>query len=400
MKRIILLALCLTLFGGTDTAAQEKLMDFWSTRVVPTLSKINSISFDVKTYDLPNIMHVELSDGMIYASDSNSTYIEIGDTIYFFDHTCGDVLYGYSRPDTNDGVRIYNDMAFYLKHNALHSMHEEMPFYFENGDAGSFDYPFVACDARGDTFVFLTDTVLSAYIIDRKTGEYIPIYDTITINVDKETALVTQVNINSSKKNHNVILKVQNIDTGTVLDIPRRLDECKRRYERYDMWNINEQLPFSMVSYMDKQRDFKETLFGFPIVNLEHDTVTLNEIDGWVLLCFWSYGCKPCYMELRKFQKEKEKDGKYTLEQAGIKTMFVNDYSNITEAFKKVADRFDAHEILYSAKGIGKHINVPTTPMAFLVTPDKKVIELKEDLLESYDEIFQIVNSSSHNKKH
>ena len=38
--------------------------------------------------------------------------------------------------------------------------------------------------------------------------------------------------------------------------------------------------------------------------------------------------------------------------------------------------------------------------MAFLVTPDKKVIELKEDLLESYDEIFQIVNSNSHNSKH
>lgn len=123
-----------------------------------------------------------------------------------------------------------------------------------------------------------------------------------------------------------------------------------------------------------------EKLLHYPLVNSRGDTTSLNDFDGWVLLDFWIFGCRPCTEFHKRIQQEREKTGKILFKDMGIDILSIYILGGNTQTFRDYVSAYNIADISYAARDISLVINTPSFPRFFLVSPDKQIVYTTGDL--------------------
>ena len=154
-----------------------------------------------------------------------------------------------------------------------------------------------------------------------------------------------------------------------------------KEYEKYSKYDIVNSEPYYSFDTI-----VTDKLLDFPLVDLNNDTTTLREQEGWVLLNFCTITCDYSMRQLDRYAKEKDSLGYRILEKEGIKIMAIEHKSNNMEYIEKYAKRHHSEDITYSAKGIFNAIDVNWWECYYLISPDKKVV-YRAEKMGDYSEI-------------
>lgn len=154
-----------------------------------------------------------------------------------------------------------------------------------------------------------------------------------------------------------------------------------KEYEKYSKYDIVNSEPYYSFDTI-----VTDKLLDFPLVDLNNDTTTLREQEGWVLLNFCTITSDYSMRQLDRYAKEKDSLGYRILEKEGIKIMAIEHKSNNMEYIEKYAKRHHSEDITYSAKGIFNAIDVNWWECYYLISPDKKAV-YRTEKLGDYSEI-------------
>ena len=154
-----------------------------------------------------------------------------------------------------------------------------------------------------------------------------------------------------------------------------------KEYEKFSKYDIVNSEPYYSFDTI-----VTDKLLDFPLVDLNNDTTTLREQEGWVLLNFCTITSDYSMRQLDRYAKEKDSLGYRILEKEGIKIMAIEHKSNNMEYIEKYAKRHHSEDITYSAKGIFNAIDVNWWECYYLISPDKKVV-YRAEKLGDYSEI-------------
>ena len=130
-----------------------------------------------------------------------------------------------------------------------------------------------------------------------------------------------------------------------------------------------------------------DDILEHPFVDVNGDTTTLGQQEGWVLIETWYDGCRPCKQWIVDYEKEKKEKGTTSLEQAGIKVLCVNPYVSYIDYLRKTADEYGIGRIVYAGKGLKEKLGFMYSPTYYLVSPDKHIVFTSEKYVE-YNSIF------------
>ena len=120
-----------------------------------------------------------------------------------------------------------------------------------------------------------------------------------------------------------------------------------------------------------------DDILEHPFVDVNGDTTTLGQQEGWVLIETWYDGCRPCKQWIVDYEKEKKEKGTTSLEQAGIKVLCVNPYVSYIDYLRKTADEYGIGRIVYAGKGLKEKLGFMYSPTYYLVSPAYCVYERK-----------------------
>jgi hypothetical protein len=154
-----------------------------------------------------------------------------------------------------------------------------------------------------------------------------------------------------------------------------------KEYEKYSKYDIVNSEPYYSFDTI-----VTDKLLDFPLVDLNNDTTTLREQEGWVLLNFCTITSDYSMRQLDRYAKEKDSLGYRILEKEGIKIMAIEHKSNNMEYIEKYAKRHHSEDITYSAKGIFNAIDVNWWECYYLISPDKKAV-YRAEKVGDYSEI-------------
>ena len=125
-----------------------------------------------------------------------------------------------------------------------------------------------------------------------------------------------------------------------------------------------------------------DDILEHPFVDVNGDTTTLGQQEGWVLIETWYDGCRPCKQWIVDYEKEKKEKGTTSLEQAGIKVLCVNPYVSYIDYLRKTADEYGIGRIVYAGKGLKEKLGFMYSPTYYLVSPDKHIVFTSEKYVE------------------
>jgi hypothetical protein len=154
-----------------------------------------------------------------------------------------------------------------------------------------------------------------------------------------------------------------------------------KEYEKYSKYDIVNSEPYYSFDTI-----VTDKLLDFPLVDLNNDTTTLREQEGWVLLNFCTITSDYSMRQLDRYAKEKDSLGYRILEKEGIKIMAIEHKSNNMEYIEKYAKKHHSEDNTYSAKGIFNAIDVNWWECYYLISPDKKAV-YRTEKLGDYSEI-------------
>ncbi|MDO4803118.1 MAG: hypothetical protein Q4A15_13205, partial [Prevotellaceae bacterium] len=125
-----------------------------------------------------------------------------------------------------------------------------------------------------------------------------------------------------------------------------------------------------------------DSILSFSFISLHGDSVKLNQVNDWILLDYWRFGCSACFHEFEKYNKVDDSSGRCLLDKESIRMVAANIYSDNLELIGEMASKYNYEDIFYGAKGIAlllKPFN-KVTPSYFLISPDKQIVWRSNDL--------------------
>lgn len=154
------------------------------------------------------------------------------------------------------------------------------------------------------------------------------------------------------------------------------------KFSRHNQDNI------PMSRRLSKNEIINDSILNFPLVSLDYDTTYLNEKSSWMLLNLWVHNCAPCIENLQKYKREIDSLGYRILENNGIEILAINYQTDNMKLINNMADKTNSTDIMYSAKGLGNSIRIPSLGYYYLISPDKKVV-FKDYKLGDYSELLK-----------
>lgn len=226
------------------------------------------------------------------------------------------------------------------------------------------------------------------YLSNRK-GEMEPLQYECHTWIDPKNYCIDSVvsfnvtdNFFKTKKKY-TILNICYDDKSTYYDSLFNFENVQyNSYSRHD----DNFVPFSMTS--SRNTTINDTILDFPLRDLSGNISTIREKKGWVLLDFWCFECPSCINSIREMGHEKDSLGRRLLEFEDIEIVSINYKSDNMELMSKVAKKTNSTDIISSAKGIGKYINIPTLGYFYLLSPNKEIVH-QTDHLGDYREIIK-----------
>ena len=259
---------------------------------------------------------------------------------------------------------------------------------------------FFLISSRKDTIIDSRNYIIykgyhDGYIYDDSTEHFDNYVRTDIYNIiNSETKLLEYAystkNIDSCK--YEIYTYIRNICFDKSVGCYEALFDDKL-YPSYSFHN-EKNPPYSRISSDDI---INEELFNYPLISLQNDTVKFCNDNEWTLIYLWSLNCEPCIKQLYEFGCEKDSLGSHVLNDYGIKIYAVNYSSNNLSLINKIADKTNAEDIIYSAKGLNAHLNIPYLGYYYLISPDKKVV-FKDYKLGDYSELLKAKEEYERNK--
>ena len=175
-------------------------------------------------------------------------------------------------------------------------------------------------------------------------------------------------------------------------------DIKNERYAYYDFYDDNNNPP--SVITLSSSATATDSVLNFPIVNLNGDTTSIAELDGWLLLDLWMFGCRPCYDWMNKVDIQRQSPEGFKPDAEGIRLVNINVLSNNSERIMELAHRYHAEKSMYHAKGLSTVLRLNSVPQFYLISPDKQVVYTSA-YLNDYKELIEAKNqyTLTHTKK-
>lgn len=216
------------------------------------------------------------------------------------------------------------------------------------------------------------------------------ITETRKIYIDKNTLEIDSiVKTDLYDSGYRLICKerVSDLPNFDYNELKQQLDFSNPKYAHYSRHDESN-LPYRMVYTRNKETT--QAILDYPITNLQGQVTKLADMEGWVLLDFWQFGCQPCFAQFKKFAHERDSIGSSVLEKEGVQILSIHPYSDNMEKIAQIGEKYHVSDYLYSAKGMNGQLEMNGYPTYYLISPDKKVA-LKTNHLGDYSEIIGIV---------
>lgn len=245
---------------------------------------------------------------------------------------------------------------------------------------------------NGDPYKVLTHISNHTHFYNDSTRKYdIPFYhevnyyyNTLTRVVDYICALPMDVENNRAWKEEYWLDYNFDVRDSIYNDIFNIEDEKYSHYSFHDDSNP----PYSITIYHTGVSEISDSLLFYPLLDMRGDTTTLADFEGWLLLDFWSFGCKSCYQWLQDIDKERNSPQGFPLDAEGIQVVSINPLSDNIEKINELAQRFNFEEDSYSAKGICSLLDMRIQPKYYLLSPDKQIV-YTSSFLGDYGELLE-----------
>lgn len=210
------------------------------------------------------------------------------------------------------------------------------------------------------------------------------------INPDHHVDSVVSYNITDNVFRYKITFVVSDFsfeDKSSYLD--SIFDFDNPRYEGYSRHNGFDYYKNS------SNKKYNDSLADYPLVNLQGDTSSISQHEGWVLLNFWSLICPPCVKHLEAMGHEKDSLGYRLLEAHDIKILAINYESDNMELLEDMAQRTNSNDIIYSSKGMKSLINIPYLGYYYLLSPSREIVYESANI----DDISELLKAKSEYEK-
>ena len=221
-------------------------------------------------------------------------------------------------------------------------------------------------------------------------------------NVEKTVKIEQNIFINQTTKDIDSIIMKSNYSDGNQIilkeyvesnesfnyeDFQKQIDFNNPKYHSYSKHDENTPPSSTIVS---DNKSLNSKILSFPILKLNGKKTTIAEENGWILLDFWQFGCRPCFEQFKRFAAENDSLGQTILEKNNITILSIHPFSDNMEMIAQIGEKYHVSQYLYSAKGLNTEIEIISYPTYYLISPDKKIVH-KTNHLGDYSEILQII---------
>lgn len=142
-------------------------------------------------------------------------------------------------------------------------------------------------------------------------------------------------------------------------------------FSRHD----NESFSSSSLCVSDNTDITSEDVLKFPLQDCKGQFTTIADKEGWILIDFWQFGCKPCYEVFRQLGCQIDSIGQSVLEKNGVTILAIIPFSDNLERINQVEDKFRVPNLLYAGKGMTTKLAIYSYPSYFLISPNKEVVK-------------------------
>lgn len=407
MKKYILIFIELVLFFSIISSCSQGFKQkleatlFWETKVMPVFQldihpcitmNIHTIFSD--TTDCPEVSIVRTEFFKAYLDeDWEEYYLFTDDSVWMVNVRDCELMQG---KKGNCFYDVWHDQTIYLPARYI------QPFLYPNKVKYQFDNIRDSI-INGVKYKVLRREVKNSFSFNQATNEYdIPdfhivdyYFNTSIKLIDYICAIPTPESVDSRKEEFYLSYSFEN----TTKKIHQIFDFDNPQYVNYSMHD-DDNLPLSWGSEDSVSSSLSKKVLDFPIVSLSGDTTSIAKENDWLLLDLWHFSCKPCITWIAQISQERESDKQCFLESNGIKIMSINAVSNNQEKLTETAKKYNAADIIYHAKGLGKVIDMRFTPQFYLISPNKEIV-LKTNDLGDYSEVLKAKQEweSKHKRK-
>lgn len=162
-------------------------------------------------------------------------------------------------------------------------------------------------------------------------------------------------------------------------------DFHQKVYSEYTHHDNLGNLPQAYLQGKGTDGNSDTALLRYPIMSPNGRT-TLQQENGWLLVYFWSRGCKPCIETLRNLSKPDSPIMSF-IDAHDIKLMVIDPSAAEMAMVEEQLDRYGMKRYAICAKGLGKVCGITVFPRILLVSPDKKILKCEkiEDVMTLFD---------------
>lgn len=304
------------------------------------------------------------------------------DSVWIVDHSNGNFSVGSRALDTISGISYYGLAFGYVDGLLGYSR-----YWFDIPRIGRNKVEMLPIKDSTDCVLFI-ELCQSSWLYNHKTEAFdIPIYDSLFYYLDSTSMWVNVVEVRRSVQSDVIFrFRISNIHENIMIDNDSLFDSQNPIYGEYEIYNMPSRIPSSIFAFDEMENsELTDEVLGFPLVNVEGDTLRLRDTAGWKLINFWHNSCRACLDHFYKLKQEKDKIGYRILESNGISVFCVNYLSGNVPRFRELARKFEIEDIGYSARDM-KCVYVPYTPYFLLYAPDGTLVfkgqyERQEDLI-------------------
>ena len=209
-------------------------------------------------------------------------------------------------------------------------------------------------------------------------------FDSVVVSLPSDVDEVVRKNVTFSKtvcRYKNVSFEDKTAEYDSIFSERNPAYAVYKHYDDSNPFGDNhlQETTTEMEKVLDKLTD---DILEHPFVNVNGDTTTLGQQEGWVLIETWYDACRPCKQWMVDYEKEKSENGTTSLEQAGIKVLCVNPYVSYIDHLRKTADKYGIRRIVYAGKGLNEKFGFRYYPSYYLVSPDKHIVFTSETYVE------------------
>lgn len=398
-SKLVIIVIMIVL--NIQSVRSQTASELWNRTIVSTIRNASGISYSLtvdgisygETFNLDTVCHVTCTPTEMRHTDGHDGLVNLWitrDTFVLFNRRSDDIVYGSVWKDSTHAVHSSEfNLLIYPNKVAWGMIPIHLPLYFAQWNYSSEKK--IPESYHDTTWNSLQYWVFS--VVDHSSGLmdgdiFIPNDDSIFYFVNKITNLVERVDICShNKKNEEygyqyeryIFHNVKILDSLPVLGDEWNIDSPI--YTNTPKYNIYQSIP-SSLAIMRPQEQYKVTdqqILDYPLLDVYGDTLSIGQMQGWLLIDFFQYGCPPCAKFHKKIQDESKDSGKCALEKHGVRVVCIHPKTGLSDAFKQYVEKFGLQTRAYCARELAPLVdNLRYYPQYYLISPDK-IIVLEEE---------------------